>query len=150
MLTPQRVEGHFWLGASYALTAEARNFLRAWLLVDTISREMEAVVRLDPDYEQGAGLRNLARLDYRAPIFKGGDKRRSIEVLEGCLTRHPEDSLAMLYLADSYLALGLREEAREQLEKILQLCPDPNYAPELAAHQDEARVRLAKYFYAGQ
>lgn len=92
----------------------------------------------------------LARLDYRAPFFKGGDKRRSIEVLEGCLARHAEDSLAMLYLADSYLALGLREEAREQLEKILQLCPDPNYAPELVEHQDEARVRLAKYFYAGQ
>jgi hypothetical protein len=28
------------------------------------------------------------------------------------------------------MALGLREEAREQLEKILQLCPDPNYAPD--------------------
>jgi tetratricopeptide (TPR) repeat protein len=149
-LGPQRVESHFWLGASYGLTAETRSFVRALLMVDTVRREMETVVRLDPDYEQGAGLRTLARLDFRAPFFKGGDKRRSIEILETCLTRYPEDSLAMLYLSDSYSALGLREEAREQLERILQLCPDPNYAPELAENQEEARARLTKYFRAGK
>jgi len=149
-LGPQRVEGHFWLGANYGLTAETRSFVRALLMVDTVRREMEAVVRLDPDYEQGAGLRTLARIDFRAPFFKGGDKRRSIDILEKCLTRYPEDSLAMLYLSDSYLALGLREEAREQLERILQLCPDPNYAAELAENQEEARARLTKYFRPGK
>ena len=149
-LAPQRVEGHFWLGANYGLTAETRSFLRALQLVDPIRQEMETVVRLDPDYEQGAGLRTLARVDFRAPFFKGGDKRRSMERLEECLTRYPENSLTMLYLADSYLALGLREEAREQLEKILSLCPDPNYAAELAENQEEARVRLAKFFRSGK
>ena len=149
-LGPQRVEGHFWLGANYGLTAETRSFVRALLMVDTVRREMETVVRLDPDYEQGAGLRTLARIDYRVPFFKGGDKRRSIDALEKCLTRFPEDSLAMLYLSDSYLALGLRAEAREQLERILQLCPDPNYAAELAENQEEARARLAKYFRPGK
>lgn len=149
-LAPQRPEGHFWLGANYGLTAEARSFVGALLMVDAIRREMEAVVRLDPDYEQGAGLRTLARLDYRAPFFKGGDKRRSVEILEKCLARYPEDPWAMLYLADSYLAVGLRAEAREQLEKILQLCPNPDYAPELTENQAEARARLAKYFGAAK
>ena len=149
-LAPQRVEGHFWLGANYGLTAEARIFVKALLLVDPIRQEMETVVRLDPDYEQGAGLRTLARVDFRAPFFKGGDKRRSMEVLEKCLTRYPENSLTMLYLADSYLALGLRDEARQQLERILSLCPDPNYAAELNENQEEARARLAKFFRSGK
>ena len=149
-LAPQRVEGHFWLGANYGLTAEARSFLKALRLVDPIRQEMETVVRLDPEYEQGAGLRSLARVDFRAPFFKGGDKRRSMETLEKCLTRYPENSLAMLYLADSYLALGLREEARRQLEKILSLCPDPNYVAELNENQEEARARLAKFFRSGK
>lgn len=149
-LAPQRVEGHFWLGANYGLTAEARSFIKALLLVDPVREEMETVVRLDADYEQGAGLRTLARVDFRAPFFKGGDKRRSMVMLEKCLTRYPENSLTMLYLADSYLALGLREEARQQLERILSLCPDPNYAPELAENQDEARARLAKFFRSGK
>jgi len=147
-LAPNRVEGHFWLGANYSLTAESRHFLRGLSLLDVIRREMETVVRLDSEYEQGAGLQTLARVYYRAPFFKGGDKRRSMELLEDCLTRYPENSLTMLYLADSYLALGLRAEAREQLERILALCPDPQYGPELAAHQDEARARLARHFRA--
>lgn len=145
-LAPQRVEGHFWLGANIGLTAEERNFVRGLMLVDTIRREMETVVRLDQDYEQAAGMRTLARLDYRAPFFKGGSKRRSLELLERCLTRYPENSLTMLYLADTYLAVGLRDEARKQLESILALCPDPLYAPELAENQTAARTKLAKHF----
>jgi len=149
-LAPERVEGHFWLGAGYGLTAEERNFVRALLLVDTIRHEMETVVRLDPDYEQAAGERLLARLDYRAPFFKGGDKRRSLDRLETCLTRYPENSLTMLYLADTYLSFGLRDEAREQLENILALCPDPLYGPELAENQAEAREKLTKDFRSGK
>ena len=149
-LAPDRVEGHFWLGANYGLTAEARSFVKALRLVDPIRQEMEAVVRLDPEYEQAAGMRTLARVDFRAPFFKGGDKRRSMETLEKCLTRFPENSLTMLYLADSYLALGMREEARRQLENILSLCPDPNYVAELNENQEEARARLAKFFRSGE
>ncbi|MBI1982589.1 MAG: tetratricopeptide repeat protein [Acidobacteria bacterium] len=148
-LAPRRVEGHFWLGANFGLTAETRGMLRGLFLVDDIRKEMETVVELNPDYEQAAGLRTLARVYYRAPFFKGGDKRRSIDLLEKCLTLFPENSLTMLYLADSYLALGLREEARKQLEKILALCPDPQYGPELAENQAEARARLARHFRAG-
>ncbi len=144
-LLPNRVEGHFWLGANYGLTAEARNFLRAILMVDTVRREMETANRLGPDYEQAGGLRTLARVDYRAPFFKGGDKRRSVERLRDCLRRYPQNSLAMLYLADSLTDLGHADEARATLENILNLCPDPDYGPEFAENQAEARARLAKF-----
>lgn len=146
-LEPDRVEGHFWLGANEELIGESRGFLRGLFWVDSIRKEMEIANRLDPDYERAGALRTLARLDYRAPFFLGGDKRRSIERLKKCLDQHPDDSLAMLYLADSDMALGHRDEAREQLEAILQLCPDPQYGPELAENQEEARARLAKYFH---
>ena len=146
-LEPNRVEGHFWLGASDELIAEARGFLRGLFWVDSIRKEMEAANRLDPDYERGGALRMLGRLDYRAPFFLGGDKRRSIERLKKCLDQRPDDSLAMLYLADSDMALGHRDEARQQLEAILQLCPDPDYGPELAENQEDARARLNKYFH---
>jgi tetratricopeptide (TPR) repeat protein len=149
-LAPERAEGHFWLGANYGLTAEARSFVRALMLVDPNRREMETVVQLDPDYEQAAGQRSLARLDLRAPFFKGGDERRSMNLLEKCLTRYAENSLTMLYLADTYLSLGLRDEARQQLENILALCPDPVYGPELTENQAEARGKLAVNFRPGK
>lgn len=146
-LGPDRAEGHFWLGAHYELASETRGFLRGLLLMDSIRKEMETVNRLDPDYEMGGGLRMLGRLDYRAPFYLGGDKKRSIERLKKCLERYPDDSVAMLYLSDSEIALGHRDEARQELEQILNLCPDPQYGPELAENQDEARARLAKTFH---
>jgi tetratricopeptide (TPR) repeat protein len=144
-LEPARVEGHFWLGTSYGLSVEQRGMLAGLRMVDTIRAEMETVVRIDPDYEQGAGLQTLARICYSAPFFKGGDKRRSIELLQANLRRFPGNSLTMLYLADSLLAVHRRDEARDQLQHILKLCPDPLNGPELAENQVEARKRLAEY-----
>jgi cytochrome c-type biogenesis protein CcmH/NrfG len=145
-LAPNRPEGHFWLGANLGLQAEDRGFLRGLTMVDSIRKEMEITNRLDPDYEEAGAQRTLARIDYRAPFFKGGDKKRSIQMLKEVLTRYPHNSLAMLYLADSYMALGRRHEARQQLENILSLCPDPTYGPEQEDNQAEARERLTEYF----
>lgn len=145
-LAPNRPEGHFWLGANLGLQAEDRGFLRGLMMIDSVRKEMEAVDRIDPDYEEAGGLRTLARVAYRAPFFKGGDKQRSIQMLQQVLQRFPHNSLAMLYLADSYMALGRRQEAHEELEKILSLCPDPDYGPEQEGYQAEARERLTKYF----
>jgi len=149
-LQPNRVEGHFWLGANYGLMAETEGWFKGLRLIDTIRQQMETVVRVDPDYEQAGGQRTLARIYYRAPFFKGGDKQRSIELLKDCLKRFPHDSFALLYLADDYLAVGRKAEARGLLDEILSLCPDPIYGTELAGNQDEARDRLREEFHAGK
>jgi cytochrome c-type biogenesis protein CcmH/NrfG len=149
-LQPNRVEGHFWLGANLGLSAELRGMIEGLRHVDTIRNELETAVKLDPDYEQAAGLRTLARVYYRAPFFKGGDKRRSIDLLEQVLRQYPENSLTMLYLADSLWAVGRRVESRQMLERVLSLCPDPLNGPELADDQAEARERLAKDFRTGK
>lgn len=141
-LRPNGVEGHFWLGVNLGLIGEEQGLIRGLRLVDPVRKEMETVMRLDPDYEQLGAQRILARLYYRAPFFKGGDKERSIELLQDCLRRYPSDSFALLYLADDYLAVGRRAEARKILRQILDLCPDPLYGPELASNQSEARDRL--------
>lgn len=146
-LQPNRVEGHFWLGANDGLLAEAQGWFKGLRMVDTVRQEMETVVRLDPDYEQAAGQRTLARIYYRAPFFMGGDKQRSIALLKDCLRRFPEDSFALLYLGDDYLAVGRKAEARALFEQILKLCPDPIYGPELAGNQAEARDRLREEFH---
>ncbi|HLY62136.1 MAG TPA: tetratricopeptide repeat protein [Terriglobia bacterium] len=147
-LDPNRAEGHYWLGANYDLMSEARGYWRGLLFLDDIREQMETANGFNPDYEQDGAMVTIARLDFRAPFFKGGDKRLSIQLLKECLQHFPENSRAMLYLSDSYLAMGLRKEAHEELDSILNLCPDPQVAPELAENQEEARARLAKYFSA--
>jgi tetratricopeptide (TPR) repeat protein len=145
-LEPNRPEGHFWLGVNLGLEAEQRSLAKGLLMLDSVRKELETVMRLDPNYEEAGGERTLARLDYRAPFFKGGDKLRSIQLLDDVLKRFPNNSLARLYLADSYLALGRRQEARQQLEFILNLCPDPEYGPEQEENQVDARQMLARNF----
>jgi tetratricopeptide (TPR) repeat protein len=149
-LEPHRAEGHFWLGANYGLLAEAKGLVTGLRMVGTIRDEMATVLRLDADYEQGAALRTLARVYYRAPFFRGGDKRRSEAVLRDCLRRFPQNSLTLLYLADTLRSLGRQAEAQQQLERILALCPDPGYEPELEENQAEARARLARDFRVGK
>ena len=56
----------------------------------------------------------------------------------------------MLYLADSYIAVGRRAEAHDLLQRVLRLCPDPDYGPELADNQAEAHRLLQREFRAGQ
>lgn len=145
-LEPNRPEGHFWLGADYGLLAEENGLIQGLRLVGRIREQMRIVERLDPGYQDCGAQRTLARVDYRLPFFAGGDKRRSVELLRSCLKKYPHDSLTMLYLAQSLLAIGERAEAKNELEEILRLCPDPNYGPEQQQNQAKARALLAKEF----
>jgi hypothetical protein len=70
-----------------------------------------------------------------------------MQILKDCLTRYPENSTSMLFLSDSYLSLGLRDDARKELQTVLNLCPDAENGPELAENQGEAQARLVKYFH---
>ncbi len=145
-LAPNRPEGHFWLGASEGLYADDSSWLTGIRMVGKIRDEMQAVERIDPNYEQCSAQRTLARVDYSAPFFEGGDKDLSVKLLEDCLKHYPHDSLSMLYLADAFYALGRKDQAREEYENILKLCPDPRYAPEEQANKNEARAKLQRRF----
>lgn len=145
-IAPLRPEGHFWTGADEGLLAEERGLWGGLRLIDPVRVEMQTVMKLDPDYQQDGAERLLARLYYEAPFFKGGDKKLSVKMLEHCLKLYPNNSLTMLYLADSYRATGLRGEAHRLLEQIVSLKPTPVDAPELAENKADARWELRRYF----
>jgi tetratricopeptide (TPR) repeat protein len=149
-IDPHRPEGHFWTGANEGLLAEDVGLLKGLRMVDSIRQELETVMKIDPNYQQYGAERLLGRFYYRAPFFKGGDKQRSVQLLEDCLKRYPDNSLTMLYLADSYRAVGRREDARRMLERILHMDSEPGYGPELADNQAAAREELQRYFHASR
>jgi tetratricopeptide (TPR) repeat protein len=145
-LAPNRPEGHYWLGADYGLYAREKNLIQGMRYVDRIRGQMQIVEKIDPNYNGCGAERILARVDYEAPFFKGGDKHQSVNLLEDCLKRDPKSSLTMLYLAESLLAVGRRDQARARLEDILKLCPDPIYGPEQEENKASARELLSKEF----
>lgn len=145
-IAPSRPEAHFWTGADEGLLAEERGLWGGLRLIDPVRIEMQTVMKLAPDYQQDGAERLLGRLYYEAPFFKGGDKKLSVKMLEHCLKLYPNNSLTMLYLADSYRALGRRGEAHRLLEQIMSLRPTPADAPELAENKADARWELRRYF----
>lgn len=146
-LEPGRPEGHFWVGANQGLLAEARGLWGGLRLITPIENEMHEVMKLDPGYMDYGAERVLGRLYFEAPFFKGGNKQLSVRLLEDCLRRYPDDSLTMMYLADSYRSTGRPGEARKMLEKILSLHSDPLNGPELAEYKEQARRQLQKYYH---
>ncbi len=115
---PDRVESHYWLGASYGSYAELKGGLTAWRLVGKIRNEMEAAVRLQPDYEDGDAYLALGELDLGVPSIFGGNKNRGIRMLEQGLRVAPGNFDIRLALARAYLGSDRRAKAVDLLQSI--------------------------------
>jgi tetratricopeptide (TPR) repeat protein len=141
-LRPNGVEGHFWLGASWGKYAETKGGLKAWRLTKKVRSEMETVLKLRPDYEDGAAYLALGELDRRLPGLFGGSKKRARSYLEEGVRIASHNLELKLQLAILDADQGRREEARRLLEEILAAPTDP--AQPRADHEvrEEARRKL--------
>lgn len=139
---PGKAEGHFWLGVCYGTFGEAKGVMKSLGMVGPIKTEMAAVLRIDPNCEDGGADRVLGRLFYRLPWLAGGSKKKSLEHLLKSEQLAPTNTLTKLYLGDTYWSLGEKDKARKKLEDALAVTPDPDWIPETEADKKEARRRL--------
>jgi hypothetical protein len=115
---PERVDAHYWLGASYGRYAQERGGFAAWRLVGRLRREMETVVRMQPDYEGGDAFLALGELDLRLPGLFGGNKQRGVARLEQGLRVAPHNDEIRLALAQAYARTHRQTEALALLQGI--------------------------------
>jgi tetratricopeptide (TPR) repeat protein len=134
-------EGHFWLGANLGGQAE-QSALSGMTSIDEIREEMEKVIRLDEGFQSGSAYMALGQVDLEAPKFLGGDTKRAVEVLEKNLRFGTSNALYRLRLAQAYLAVNRKEDARRELDVILNMTPSPDYLPEYNDAAREARKLL--------
>jgi tetratricopeptide (TPR) repeat protein len=113
------VEGHFWLGVSYGRGAQVRGGLGAFFMARKLRGQMEAVVRLQPDYEGGDAFLALGELDRGLPGFLGGNKDRGRRYFEEGLRVAPDNADLKLALAKAYLDEHRKEDARRLLEELV-------------------------------
>lgn len=128
-------EGHFWLGANLGGQAK-ESVLSGMAAVDEIRREMERVIQLDEGFQGGSAYMALGQVDLEAPRLMGGDSKRAVETLEKGLRYGANNPPYRLRLAQAYLAVNRREDARKELEFIINATPNPDYLPE---HEDAVR-----------
>jgi tetratricopeptide (TPR) repeat protein len=143
-LDPKGVEGHYWLGVNYGVYGEAKGVLKSLALVKPIKEAMRKVLAVDPAFDDGGADRVLGRVYYELPGLFGGDKKKSLEHLLKSKEMGPQVGLTRIYLADTYLAMKDAAKAREELEFVIAMEPDPNLIPETAEEKEMARERLKR------
>ena len=143
---PEKPEGHFWLGANTGGEAQVLGPLSGLASARELRNQMEIVVRLDEGFQGGSAYMVLGRLDTELPSLAGGDVKRAIATLEKGLRYGEQNSLLRLRLAEAYLADRRKEDARRELNHILQMKSHPDFLPEHEEATTKARELLAARF----
>ena len=136
-------DGHFWLGANYGGSAQVST-LAGLATVDDIKREMATVLRLDEGYQNGSAYMVLGMLYLEAPALLGGSPEMAISELEKGVKIGDANAFLHLHLAEAYLKVGRKADARQQIQVIIDMKPDKDYLPEYKEAVTDARQLLTK------
>lgn len=140
---PDRVEGHFWLAVNLALAAQLHRRLPGLMKARRAIRELRQAIQIDSSYHGAGPLRVLARLQHKLPRSLGGGSRRSRTNYRAAINVAPQNTVTRIYLAELLLESGEGDLAREQLEFVLEVSADPNWAFEIERDKRIAQAMLA-------
>ena len=143
---PQRVEGYFWLGANQGGYAQSRGPLYGLSAAEGLRKQMETVLKLDESFQGGSAFMVLGRLDLELPSMLGGDPKRAVETLERGLKYGEQNALYRLRLAEAYIRNKRMDDARKQINLILNMTPHPDFVPEHKEAVTKAKELLDKRF----
>jgi hypothetical protein len=140
-----RPEGYFWYGANLAELAKMSPVTVGYTSVDNIRDAMNTVIKIQPGYQGASAYDILAQVELNTRLF-GGKATKAVEYLEKAVEIEKNNSNLRLHLAQAYLDADKPELARQQLEYILKMQPDPEYVPEHKQNVVEAKKLLASRF----
>ena len=144
VLQSARPEGYFWMAANMGAMAESFG-LRAGIKYRTpVRTALETVLMLDPGFQQGSADRALGRWYLKVPRLFGGSKDQSVEHLKQSLTYDQASTASHYFLAETYLKMDRRDEARQEAQKVLDLPVNPNWAPEDREFKQKANTLLER------
>jgi tetratricopeptide (TPR) repeat protein len=143
-LQPTRPEGHFWIGANMGALAESFGIRAGLKYRGRIKEELETVLRLDPQFQQGSADRALGRWYAKVPGLFGGSHKLSEQHYRQALTYNPNSTATHFYYAELLLDDGRKSEATAELQRVIDAPLDPAWTPEDQDFKQKARTLLAK------
>jgi len=143
-LDPTRPEGHFWYGANLGELARM-DMLSGVKFIGDIRTSMTRVLEIDPGYQKCSAYDALAQVELETRLT-GGSAEKAAELLEKAVAIERQNASLNLHLASAYFALKRENDARRQLETIVQMKPDPDYVIEYRESLSEAKRLLATRF----
>ena len=136
------VEAHFWFGAVLGGYLRDKGGLTAFRNVKNVRAEMEIVVKLKPDYEEGNAYLALGEIDRQLPGLFGGNLKRGIATLETGLKISPTSPEIKAALGEALMEANRKNEARVQLQEALQAPLSSTRAPESRKAKERAQRLL--------
>jgi len=141
---PERPEGHFWLAANMGTLAESFGLRAGLKYRKPIKEELETVLRFDPGFMQGSADRALGRWYDKVPRLFGGSAAKAEEHLRASLKYDDQSTITHYFLAELYLDEGRKNDARTELQHVLDAPISADYAPEDRNYKTKARQLLDK------
>jgi tetratricopeptide (TPR) repeat protein len=141
-LQPEKPDGHYWLGVNNGKYGETKGVMKSLSLVKPIKKSMFKIIEVDRGYEDGGADRVLGRVFFKVPGIAGGSKDKSLEHLEKSKELGPEDPITRVYLAETYLAKDRVDDARAELEYVLNMQDDPRWVAGITEAKMDAQELL--------
>ncbi len=143
-IEPGKPDGHFWYGANLGEQAKRSPLTVGLKSIDDIRETMNKVIELDPSYQGASAFDALAQIELSSSLV--GKPEKAVEYLEKALEYEKDNTYVRLHLAEAYLAVGKKPEAKKQLDYLLQMKPAPGYEVEYKETTEEAKKILERRF----
>jgi tetratricopeptide (TPR) repeat protein len=143
-IEPNHPEGHFWVAANMGALAESFGMSQGLKYRGTIKDELLTVLKLDAAFQEGSADRALGRWYYKVPGLFGGSKQKSEEHLKRSLKYGPDSTASHFFLAETLLDQRRRDEARAELQRVIDAPLDPDWGPEDREFKTKAKTKLAE------
>src|SRR5262249_10275536 len=125
-----RPEGHFWLAANMGRLADAFGIVAAVRYRGRIRDELDEVLRIDPQWEGGLADAALGQWYATVPRLFGGSRDTAKQHLQRALEHDPNNTSALVFLAEMLANEGQTAQARALLQRVLDAPVDDKWAPE--------------------
>ncbi len=145
-VAPDKPDGYFWYAANLGEQAKLSPVTIGVKSVDDIKQAMNKVIEIQPDYQSASAYDALAQVELHTAGLMGGKPEMAVEYLEKALTINKTNSDVYLHLAEAYIAVGKKDEAKKQLEYHLKMKPNPDYLPEHNENVEKAKKLLETKF----
>jgi tetratricopeptide (TPR) repeat protein len=141
---PNRPEGHFWLAANMGSMAEGFGMRAGLRYRGPIKASLEKALAIDPSYLNGSPDRALGRWYARVPGLFGGSDSKAVEHLQRSLKYAPQSIASRYFLAETYLDMDRRPDARREFQAVIDTPFHPDWVPEEREFKEKAKTQLAK------
>ncbi len=139
-----RPEGHFWMAANMGAMAESFGLGAGIKYRGPVKKALETVIMIDRSFQQGSADRALGRWYLKVPRLFGGSKDKSVEHLKQSLTYDPTSLASLYFLAETYLEMDRKSEARQEAQKVIDGPIHAEWAPEDREFKQKAKALVER------